>query len=59
MSCTGSGAIVATLTVLIIVYQLWKLEKGPQKKLALTLATVLFSQVSLGSAMYGFTYRYR
>jgi cytochrome c oxidase assembly protein subunit 15 len=42
------GAIAATLTVLMIVYQLWKLEKGPQKKLALTLAIVLFSQVSLG-----------
>ncbi|PMH03466.1 COX15/CtaA family protein [Vibrio splendidus] len=42
------GAIAATLTVLMIVYQLWQLEKGPQRKLAVTLAIVLFTQVSLG-----------
>ncbi|MEZ8678952.1 heme A synthase [Vibrio splendidus] len=42
------GAIAATLTVLMIVYQLWKLEKGSQRKLAVTLAIVLFAQVSLG-----------
>ncbi|MCF7485138.1 MULTISPECIES: COX15/CtaA family protein [Vibrio] len=42
------GAIVATLTVLMIVYQLWKLGKAPQQKLSIIVAMVLFAQVSLG-----------
>lgn len=42
------GAIVATLTVLMIVYQLWKLGKVPQQKLSIIVAMVLFAQVSLG-----------
>jgi len=42
------GAIVATLTVLMIVYQLWKLGKAPQQKLSIIVVMVLFAQVSLG-----------
>ncbi|OBT30571.1 COX15/CtaA family protein [Vibrio splendidus] len=42
------GAIVATLTVLMIVYQLWKFGQAPQQKLSVIVAIVLFTQISLG-----------
>ncbi|MEZ9565245.1 heme A synthase [Vibrio artabrorum] len=42
------GAIVASVTVLMVVYQLWKLDRAPHKKLSAMIATVLFIQVSLG-----------
>ncbi|MEZ8272547.1 heme A synthase [Vibrio splendidus] len=42
------GAIVATLTVLMIVYQLWKFGQVPHQKLSVIVAIVLFTQISLG-----------
>ncbi|MGF1745014.1 COX15/CtaA family protein [Vibrio minamisatsumaniensis] len=42
------GAIVASVTVLMVVYQLWKLDRAPHKKLSAMIATVLFIQVGLG-----------
>ncbi|NOI91274.1 heme A synthase [Vibrio splendidus] len=42
------GAIVATLTVLMIVYQLWKFGQAPHQKLSVIVAIVLFTQISLG-----------
>jgi cytochrome c oxidase assembly protein subunit 15 len=42
------GAIVATLTVLMVVYQLWKFGQAPHQKLSVIVAIVLFTQISLG-----------
>lgn len=42
------GAIAATLTVLMIVYQLWKFGQVPHQKLSVIVAIVLFAQISLG-----------
>ncbi len=42
------GAIVATLTVLMVAYQLWKFGKGPQQKLSVVVVIVLFTQITLG-----------
>ncbi|CAH6796329.1 Heme A synthase, cytochrome oxidase biogenesis protein Cox15-CtaA [Vibrio chagasii] len=42
------GAIVATITVLMVVYQLWKLGQTVHQKLGVIVALVLAVQVSLG-----------
>ena len=42
------GAIVATLTVLMVVYQLWKLGQTSHQKLSVIVAIVLVTQISLG-----------
>ncbi len=42
------GAIVATLTVLMIVYQLWNFGQPSHQKLSVIVAIVLFIQISLG-----------
>ena len=42
------GAIVATFTVLVVVYQLWKFGQTPHQKLSVIVAIVLFTQISLG-----------
>ncbi|NAZ97722.1 COX15/CtaA family protein [Vibrio toranzoniae] len=42
------GAIVATLTVLTVAYQLWKFGKVPQQKLSVVVVIVLFTQITLG-----------
>ncbi|UWZ99880.1 COX15/CtaA family protein [Vibrio splendidus] len=42
------GAIVATLTVLMVVYQLWKFGQTPHQKLSVIVAIVLVTQISLG-----------
>ncbi|MFA0035838.1 COX15/CtaA family protein [Vibrio sp. 10N.261.52.A1] len=42
------GAIVATITVLMVVYQLWKLGQTAHQKLGVIVALVLAVQVSLG-----------
>ncbi|UPR54503.1 COX15/CtaA family protein [Vibrio cyclitrophicus] len=42
------GAIVATLTVLMVVYQLWKFGQTAHQKLSVIVAIVLVTQISLG-----------
>lgn len=42
------GAIVATITVLMVVYQLWKFDQTAHQKLGVIVALVLAVQVSLG-----------
>ncbi|NOH34394.1 COX15/CtaA family protein [Vibrio chagasii] len=42
------GAIVATITVLMVVYQLWKFGQTAHQKLGVIVALVLAVQVSLG-----------
>lgn len=42
------GAIVATLTVLTVAYQLWRFGKVPQQKLSVVVVIVLFTQITLG-----------
>ncbi|ROQ75187.1 COX15/CtaA family protein [Vibrio crassostreae] len=42
------GAIVATLTVLMVVYQLWRSGQAPHQQLSVIVTIVLFTQISLG-----------